>query len=620
MKEFKAMRITRLLVAMIMTLGVVTMAISQPSLEGKGNPGGKDKGMPRFELGRLFPPPLREQLKLSSDQLKELSAIESELKSKLDTVLSQDQKKTLSSFVPGAGGKGSPMGGSKAPRQLGPDPRAGERATARVIPHGKLKIVGDSSFPFKLVGDATEGTLGDTRQELNGGGIRFFSNDDKNQDGMRAGQANCVINSVKDEKGRWYRIRINALAQEGFAVEKDNLYLKVEFFKDEGKNPLDYIKKSIYPQIELERKSLADAGTNKNLGPATWRSYSIDVRTPFPDVDTLGVSFGFANGTGKGRISEFWVNSLEIIPIPDPADYVAPANSGGGKTPPALKSLVKLGGRWYYEPRGETPEPPKQFDSTNVDRLYYLSDRLETPFVGNTSAWLRRGSLDRDGNAVEQDQFIPDSVVISFTSKYLVMKSKNLPNHPTAVFPDRTRYIDGNPNVIREQRNSWNIPLEPKENPKRIAMTMENKQALPMGPIGVAVNGVVFFNPFDHIAEADAVWRLDRCCGHPSPNSQYHYHKYPVCVNTPWSEDGERHSPLIGFAFDGYPIYGPYEGKGILAKDSKDLPLNEFNLHIDEARGPHYHVTPGMFPHIIGGYWGEIDPNTRMMRKGPPKN
>ena len=100
-------------------------------------------------------------------------------------------------------------------------------------------------------------------------------------------------------------------------------------------------------------------------------------------------------------------------------------------------------------------------------------------------------------------------------------------------------------------------------------MTMENKRALPMGPIGVAVNGVVFFNPFDHIAEADAVWRLDRCCGHPSPNSQYHYHKYPVCVNTPWADDGTGHSPLIGFAFDGFPVYGPYEAAGELAKDSK---------------------------------------------------
>jgi hypothetical protein len=199
-----------------------------------------------------------------------------------------------------------------------------------------------------------------------------------------------------------------------------------------------------------------------------------------------------------------------------------------------------------------------------------------------------------------------------------VLRSKNLPNHPTAVFPDRTRYLDGNPNYIQEQRDVWRIPLQPKENPKHVAMTMKNTRALPMGPIGVAVNGVVFFNPFDESAEVDAVWRLDRCCGHPSPSFEYHYHKYPSCVNTPWADDGAEHSTLIGFAFDGYPVYGPYESKGVLAKDSKEHPLNEFNLHSDPLRGPHYHVTPGKFPHIVGGYWGEVDPSTRG-KKGPPK-
>ena len=214
-----------------------------------------------------------------------------------------------------------------------------------------------------------------------------------------------------------------------------------------------------------------------------------------------------------------------------------------------------------------------------------------------------------------------DAVVISFTDKHLVMKSKNLPNHPTAVFPDRTRFIDGNPNYIREQRDTWFIPLEPKVNSSHVAMTMENKRGLPMGPIGVATNGVVFFNPFDHIAEADAVWRLDRCCGHPSPFYEYHYHKYPVCVNTPWADDGTAHSLLIGFAFDGFPVYGPYEAPGELAKDSKTNPLNEFNLHDDPSRGPHYHVTPGKFPHIIGGYWGEVDSNNRpAKKKDPPKS
>ncbi len=85
-------------------------------------------------------------------------------------------------------------------------------------------------------------------------------------------------------------------------------------------------------------------------------------------------------------------------------------------------------------------------------------------------------------------------------------------------------------------------------------------------------------------------------------------------MNTLWADDGAEHSPLIGFAFDGFPVFGPYEAAGELAKDSKGNALNEFNLHKDEARGWHYHVTPGKFPHIIGGYWGEVESRNR---RGP---
>ena len=68
---------------------------------------------------------------------------------------------------------------------------------------------------------------------------------------------------------------------------KEDLYLKVEFFRDQGKNPLDHVKKTVFALVELEREALADPGTNKNLGRAIWRSYDLEFKTPFPEVDTL---------------------------------------------------------------------------------------------------------------------------------------------------------------------------------------------------------------------------------------------------------------------------------------------------------------------------------------------
>ncbi len=192
---------------------------------------------------------------------------------------------------------------------------------------------------------------------------------------------------------------------------------------------------------------------------------------------------------------------------------------------------------------------------------------------------------------------------------------RNLPNHPTSKFPSTRDSGDRNPNYIQEQDATYVIPLKPERNPSAVAMKdrTNSNRALPMGPIGVAVNGVVFFNPFD-MGMVDATDLMDRCCGHPNQINQYHYHKYPVCVKSPFADEGQEHSPPIGWAFDGFAIHGPYEGKGVMAKDSKANPINEFNGHDDPERGWHYHVTPGKFPYILGGYRGKVAPR---MGRGP---
>ncbi|MDH3583420.1 MAG: YHYH protein, partial [Phycisphaerae bacterium] len=467
---------------------------------------------------------------------------------------------------------------------------------------------------FEVVGDVTYGRLSADAREHAGWGVRLHSAGDRNGDKNSAGAVTTTVKGITPATGRWYRLRIRGLAQEGFAVEKEDLYLKVEFFKDGGRTALDMVKQTVYAQVERDRKDLLDPGTNRKLGNTTWRSFALEFRTPFPEINTLRVSAGFNHGVGKTEASEFRINEFELTQIADPGRY-APRGQAEAQ-PVTADNLVHLGGRWYFDPRDGSRQLPKQFDHTNADQLLYRTHGFIAPFAGNTTAWLRTGYLDIKGKMVEKDQFVPDNVVIELNKTHLIIQSKNLPNHPTAVFPDRWRSLDGNPNYIGEQRNTWHLPFEPTPDPKRVAMKDQNNNdhALPMGPIGVATNGVMFFNPFDHLQDEDAVWRLDRCCGHPAGRSQYHYHKYPVCTKTPWADDGTGHSPVLGFAFDGYPVYGPYEADGELARESKSNPLNEFNVHKDPVRGWHYHVTPGAFPHIIGGYWGVPEAKNK---KGP---
>ncbi|MDZ4851501.1 MAG: YHYH protein [Pirellulaceae bacterium] len=197
---------------------------------------------------------------------------------------------------------------------------------------------------------------------------------------------------------------------------------------------------------------------------------------------------------------------------------------------------------------------------------------------------------------------------MSHDSQCIIIDSQGYPNHPTAVFPN-----SGNPNSIRVQSFHFRIPLEPK--------LAESITRLPMGTIGMALNGVVFFNPFEMagmnaVEGYSEVW-LDSCCGHPQQSGVYHYHKYPSCVKSPFSDDGKQHSPIIGFAFDGFPLYGPYEEAEIMAKDLKgDHALDVCNGHRDEQRGYHYHVTPNSFPYILGGYAGVVETsNNRGLRR-----
>ena len=63
----------------------------------------------------------------------------------------------------------------------------------------------------------------------------------------------------------------------------------------------------------------------------------------------------------------------------------------------------------------------------------------------------------------------------------------------------------------------------------------------------------------------------DRCHGHPQQNGVYHYHSLTNCIADKPGPDGN--SPLVGYAIDGFGIYGRYEnGKPLSTVRSRRLP------------------------------------------------
>ena len=262
-----------------------------------------------------------------------------------------------------------------------------------------------------------------------------------------------------------------------------------------------------------------------------------------------------------------------------------------------------LSGRWVMRTHDEA--------GRQLDKPRYLYRDLvgdEEQYVDLVSYHMR----DSNGDGTDEVRISHDPGSDTHPAGFLVIRSQGYPNHPTAIFPNT-----GNPNTIQVQDFTFRLPLEP-----RLSATTTR---LPMGPIGTALNGVVFFNPFEqggmNAVEGYAEVWLDACCGHPQQTGVYHYHKYPSCVKSPFQDDGKQHSPIIGFAWDGFPVHGPYETAGIMAHQSDahaspDVALDACNGHSDSSRGYHYHATPGRFPYLLGGYRGVVEPgNNRGLRR-----
>lgn len=173
-------------------------------------------------------------------------------------------------------------------------------------------------------------------------------------------------------------------------------------------------------------------------------------------------------------------------------------------------------------------------------------------------------------------------------SEVRVQVTEETLNVSTTGYPDH-KWEKVNPNRPSKQNFNFKIPRYPKKASRATSVPSR-------GPIAVAVNGAVFFGPEDQEGKiALENHGLDSCRGHPAPTGVYHYHCTPGCVH---KDARNQHSPVIGYAFDGFKIYGLQGERGRPPKD-----LDQCNGHADKNRGYHYHTTEG-FPFVLGCYRG----------------
>lgn len=152
---------------------------------------------------------------------------------------------------------------------------------------------------------------------------------------------------------------------------------------------------------------------------------------------------------------------------------------------------------------------------------------------------------------------VPAEVSVTVEGGVRVIRANGIPNHPTGPFPGR-----GNPNMIAAQKYEFRVPVAPQR--------AEKVTPNAMNLFGIAVNGVTF-DP-----AAAEWWRDDRSSGwqyealgggknlgidgehaHVQPTGAYHYHGIPESLLAKLTA-GQPRMALVGWAADGFPIYGPW--------------------------------------------------------------
>ena len=201
---------------------------------------------------------------------------------------------------------------------------------------------------------------------------------------------------------------------------------------------------------------------------------------------------------------------------------------------------------------------------------------------------------------------------VQYSATNVYVSATGIPAYITGPFQD------GNPSLATAQNKIFSLPLTPTQNTGTATATTG-------GNIGIFINGVALFDYRDGFAWNNATSSLcggpgnSACPGGPTATQawnrdaipaekagfdcskahpamgNYHHHQNPSAFNldlqvlstvcNTYPSDGlyainpSVHSPLLGFAYDGFPIYGAYaytnvNGTGAIARMKSSYQLS----------------------------------------------
>ncbi len=280
--------------------------------------------------------------------------------------------------------------------------------------------------------------------------------------------------------------------------------------------------------------------------------------------------------------------------------------------------------------------------------LVAISQNTNAQLNPAITSWLQNtaqtGTYYSTGNSTPiANNILINCQAVQYSTNWVYVSTKGIPGYVTGPFQD------GNPSQAQSQNAIFKIPLNPAQN-------TGNPTATTGGNIGIFINGVALFDYRDGVAwntssnslcggpgltpcpggpGATMPWNRDAipaekpgfdCSkGHPAMGN-YHHHQNPsafkldlnvistICdlydADGLYSIDSIAHSPLIGYAYDGFPIYGAYgfkniDGTGGITRIKSGYQLRNINIRSTWADGTDVADGPAINSTYPLGYFRE---------------
>lgn len=265
-----------------------------------------------------------------------------------------------------------------------------------------------------------------------------------------------------------------------------------------------------------------------------------------------------------------------------------------------------------------------------------------TNWLINTSGLTGSHYVQGNGTPIV-DNVAANVQAVQYSTNFVYVTTTGIPAYVTGPF------LDGNPSLATNQNAIFKLSLNPTANTGTLTSTTG-------GNIGIFINGVALFDYRDGVAwnaqtnalcggpgnppcpggpNANMPWNRDAipaekagfdCSkGHPAMGN-YHHHQNPsafkldlqvistICdiydADGLYAIDSNQHSPLIGFAYDGFPIYGAYgykntDGTGGITRIQSGYQLRNISVRTHWADGTDVTDGPAVSSTYPLGYFRE---------------